>query len=173
MKKVCWKILFTALLFCYLPVLAAIEPFVANGALDQAGIPKDQLLKWSSDTLTTLYTYDFQNVTQTMQNSRSYFTKKGYDEYQTALQISQWLPIIQRKKYDVLPILNDSPTLLSEGVTDNVYTWSVQIPLVLYLRGPYDMSKQAKTVVIKIKRTTLADSPSGLLIDAFEFKSKE
>lgn len=170
MKKVCWKILLSVMLLCYLPTVIAIEPFVANGTVDQAGIAKDQLLKWSSDTLTTLYTYDFQNVTQAIENTRSYFTKKGYAEYQAALQNSQWLPIIQRKKYDVLPILNDTPTLLTEGVVDGAYTWSVQVPLVLYLRGPYDMTKQAKTVSIKIKHTTLADSPSGLLIDGFELK---
>lgn len=158
------------MLFCMPPLVIAIEPQVTSDALDKAGISKDQLIKWSSDIVTTLYTYNFENATQTVQNSRSYFTKKGFTEYQAALQSPQWFPIIERKKYDVLPILSDTPSILSEGVVDGTYTWSVQIPLVLFLRGPFDMTKQSKTVMIKIKRTTLADSPSGLLIDGFELK---
>ena len=171
MKNIHWRAMLTAALLSYHLMGTTSEPFVTSGAIDQPGVSHEQLLKWSSETLISIFTYDFQNASQTIENSRDSFSKYGFEQYQKNIKNSQWLPYIERKKYDVSPILDNNPTIVSEGPESGVYSWTVEVPLVLYLRGPYDMNKQKKMITLKIKRATLSDSSSGLLIE--DFKDRE
>lgn len=157
-------------LFLALSTSHATEALVINSPLNQAGVSPEQLVKWSGDSLVNVYTYNFKNVDQVLLNGHSYFTDKGYKEFQSSLQGSQWLQNIQRKKFDVIPVFDDPGAIVSQGVEQGIYTWTVQMPLVLHLRGPFEMTKQRKTFLVKIKRVELAEYPSGLAIDSFAIK---
>lgn len=158
-------------LFLLLIVTAqAAEPIIIKSPLNQAGVSPEQLVRWSGDCLVNVYTYNFKNVEQVLLNGHSYFTDKGYKEFQSSLQGSQWLQNIQRKKFDVIPVFDDPGTIVSEGLEQGIYTWTVQMPLVLHLRGPFEMTKQRKMFLVKIKRVELAEYPSGLAIDSFSIK---
>lgn len=158
------------LIFSLSPLARAAEPFMANGPLNTAAVSNEQILKWSDETVVNLYTYNFTNVDQVIQGGHPYFTDKGFQEFQKATQGSQWLQMIQRKKFDVLPVLEDTGEIIKQGDVQGNYNWTVQIPMVLHLRGPFDMTKQRKTFVITIKRAALAEYPSGIAIDSFEIK---
>lgn len=163
-------ILFGILLFLTAPLAHSAEPFIINGPLNQAGITPEQLVKWSGDSLINVYTYNFKNVGQILQSGRSYFTDKGYKEFQSSLQGSQWLQNLQRKRFDVIPVFDDPGEIVSQGVEQGIYTWTVRMPLVLHLRGPFEMTKERKVFLIKIKREDLSEYPTGLAIDSFAIK---
>lgn len=170
------RLIGTFLLSIFLGSLTTVgnttEPVIANGPVDQATISSEQVLRWSSETLINLLTFDYKNITQAIQNSHSYFTEQGFQAYQTVLQKNSWIQTLQRKKYDVLPVLDDPAVLIKEGLEQGVYSWTIQVPLMLHFRGPFDMTKQRTTIEIAVKRSPLAEFTNGLAIDNFTMESK-
>lgn len=164
----------SSLLFCILFIAKAVyaEPIIATGPLDQPGISAEQILSWSSTTVVNLFTFDFKNVTQSIENGHLYFTNEGFETYKTALREVTWMQTMQRKKIDVLPVLNNPAVILKQGAEQGIYAWTVQVPLMLHFRGPFDMTKQHQTVTITLKRAPLAEFSSGIAIDALSIMEK-
>lgn len=147
------------------------QPMVhASGELNQASLNSNQVIKWSSYAIMDAYTFDFRTLDQVLQNLHANFSDKGYQEFKTALESSNLSSQVLTKKLGVAAVLDGSVNIVKEGVENNVYTWSVEVPVVLYLRGPYDMTKQKKVATITVKRAALSDYSNGLVIDSFTTK---
>ncbi|ODN43851.1 type IVB secretion system apparatus protein IcmL/DotI [Piscirickettsia litoralis] len=92
------------------------------------------VISWLSDNIPNINTLDFLNYRSEIQQKRKYFTKYGWEQYLKAFK-----PIVEKvrdNKYIVRAVLSDVPVVTQKGKIDGVYSWRLQIPLLItYQKG--------------------------------------
>lgn len=131
--------------------------------LDEPNVTPTSLVNWVTQAVTSAYTLDFYNYQNNIDNLKQYFTINGYDNYLTALKQSGSLQKIIDDKLIVSAVAINSAIVLQEGPIDDVYSWTVQIPLLLNYQGASTVSTQ-KTIVanILVNRVPTDLAPKGI-----------
>jgi intracellular multiplication protein IcmL len=134
------------------------------------------LLEWASEAAVNVYTFNFVNYRNALQDARSYFTRTGYLNFMTALKASNNLIAVQSRKLLVSAQIeaNGTSMILRSTKTDDSfringrYAWQVQIPMLLtYESGGTDKFLQHIMLTMVITRMSPLESSSGLGIDSF------
>ncbi|MFI4937713.1 MAG: DotI/IcmL family type IV secretion protein [Candidatus Berkiellales bacterium] len=135
-------------------------------SLEQSNMSSDEIQKLATDNLLKIYSYNFLNYEQVLKNIRSLFTQDGYDSYMKALDESKNLDIIKSDKLKVSSVLGGETSVLKEGVVGGIYTWEVQVPLLVSYKSPTKKTEQQMNVVVEMVREHLDKAPKGVLIHA-------
>ncbi len=134
------------------------------------------LLEWASEAAVNVYTFNFVNYREALQDAREYFTRSGYQNFMAALKDSNNLNAVQARKLLVSAQVeaNGTSMILRSSKTEDSfringkYTWQVQIPMLLtYESGGTDKFLQHIMLTMTITRMSPLDSSSGLGIDSF------
>jgi len=131
--------------------------------LDEPNVTPSSLVKWATQAATSAYTLDFFNYQDNIDALEDYFTVDGYQQYLSALDWSGALDRIVKDKLISSAVAIDTAIILSEGVQRGVYTWRIQIPLLLTYQGASTRSTQrtvAVTMLVTRMDTSLA--PKGI-----------
>ncbi len=96
---------------------------------------------WATTAIETINTYSYENYQNSLQNSQQYFTAIGWEQYLNALQASNNIETVNTKKMKVVTKAVDLPTVLSQGLSNDIYHWTLAIPIKSsYQMPPYDGS---------------------------------
>lgn len=131
--------------------------------LTEPNVTPTSLVNWVTQAVTSAYTLDFYNYQDNIDSLKQYFTFDGYDNYLTALNNSGTLKKIITDKLIVSAVAINTAVILQEGMMNNIYSWKVQIPLLLNYQGASTTSTQ-KTVVVNvlINRVPTDLAPKGI-----------
>src|SRR3990167_9585512 len=108
--------------------------------LDQPNLSDSAVLQWVSTAVTSLYTYDFLNC----------------------LEQSRNLEAVQDKKLTVQAVPAGAPIILSENNINGIYTWQVQLPILVTYQSLSEEFNQNLLVTIVIQRLSTLDSEYGI-----------
>ena len=106
-----------------------------------------EVLAWVNQTMPLLFQVDFLNYRRQYMFLRSYFTDYGWMQFIQA--ITPTMKMITSEKYTVSAKPADVPAITSQGVTNGIYSWQVQVPLtMIYALGPQENQKQITYTII-------------------------
>lgn len=136
--------------------------------LQKANMPNNDVLVWANQAAISVFTYSYANYQEALQNSSTYFTPEGWQNFMIAYHQSNDLSKIIDKKIEVSAVATGAPTLLEEGQFNNAYAWKIQIPVLVNYQGPKNIiSQQHLLVTLLITRTPETVNPNGLGIVQF------
>jgi intracellular multiplication protein IcmL len=135
--------------------------------MDQPNLSDHSLLLWVENAVTSLYTFDFLNFRQTFQSDSQYFTKAGWSAYLDQLQASRNMDAVQSKKLTVRAVPSGAPVILSQANIDGVYSWRVQIPILVTYESLSETFNQSLLVTLVIRRLSTLSSKYGIGISQF------
>lgn len=131
--------------------------------LTEPNVTPTSLINWVTLAVTSSYTLDFYGYEQSLNELKQYFTLDGYQNFITSLNESGSLKKIIKDKLVVTAVPINTAIVLQEGIMDNVYTWKIQIPLLVNYQGASTTStKKTIAVSVLVIRVPTNQAPKGI-----------
>lgn len=99
-------------------------------AAQENPVMSDQaVIAWVNTVVPQIFSLDFLNYNSQLNQSHQFFTDYGWTQFSQAFQptINQ----IISQQYVTKAAPSDVPVIVAKGVVEGVYTWRVQIPLMV------------------------------------------
>ncbi len=111
--------------------------------LDQRHASDEDVLKWTMDAVTRLYTFDLANHRRQFQAAQRVMTPIGWDGYQRALRESGNFVAVVENKYVTTAAPSGPARILSQGLMADSFgnvrwSWTIEVPILV----TYQSSKQ-------------------------------
>lgn len=141
--------------------------------LKESNVQPAALIEWAVEAATAAYTFNFVNYRKAFQDARSYFTKKGYDNFIQALKDSNNMIAVKDRKLVVSARINGEASILKDSNSDpnfrteGAYTWQVEVPMILTYESATEKFVQNIILTMVITRVSMLESIEGLGIDSF------
>lgn len=136
-------------------------------ALNEPNQSDSAVLQWANQAAIAAYTYNFVNYRSELQASSGFFTAEGWDQFLTALQQSNNLDAVKAKKLIVSAVATRAPIILQKGILNGLYSWRVQMPILVTYQSASEFSQQNNVVTMLITRVSTLNSPRGIGIAQF------
>lgn len=125
------------------------------------------VLQWANQAAIAAFTYNFVNYRDELQSSSGFFTADGWSQFLNALQQSNNLDAVKAKKLIVSAVATRAPIILQKGLLNGVYSWRVQMPILVTYQSASEFSQQNNVVTMLITRVSTLNSPRGIGISQF------
>jgi intracellular multiplication protein IcmL len=147
---------------------------LARVPLRLPNLEPNALLTWATEAIISSYTLNFLNYRVVLQNSRSYFTRNGYENFLNALKVSGNMDAVKRKKMVVYARIVGTPTIIRDSTSDpsfrinGAYTWQIEFPMALIYENsnPEDRIIQNSKVTLLVRRLSTIEAEHGVGIDS-------
>ncbi|MDQ5884425.1 MAG: intracellular multiplication protein IcmL [Pseudomonadota bacterium] len=123
--------------------------------------------QWANIAVVDTYTFDFVNYEKSLEQVSQYFTDNGWYTFLRSLNDSNNLPTVIRKKLVVSAVAIKPPSILMKGILNGVYSWRIQIPMLVTYQSASDFIQQSLVVTLLVSRISTLENPKGLGIDQF------
>ncbi len=130
-------------------------------------LTQSAILTWAGKAATDAFTFDFVNFRQQLQNAAQAFTPDGWRSFLKALEDSRNLEAVRQKKLIVNAALQGAPVMLTEGVVNGVYSWRIEMPIVVAYRSANEVQRQNLLVNMTVSRVPTLEFPEGVGITQF------
>ncbi|KTD32756.1 protein IcmL (DotI) [Legionella nautarum] len=135
--------------------------------LDEPNQSDSAVLQWANQAAIAAFTYNFVNYRDELQASSGFFTADGWTQFLNALQQSNNLDAVKAKKLIVSAVATRAPIILQKGLLNGVYSWRVQMPILVTYQSASEFSQQNNVVTMLITRVSTLNSPRGIGIAQF------
>ncbi|PCI37975.1 MAG: hypothetical protein COB50_02995 [Thiotrichales bacterium] len=124
--------------------------------VQKAYFKNKQIVAWVSNSVSKIFALDFLNYRQSLNSSKELFTNYGWGQFVKAFQPE--LNKIINNKMVSHAVPSNVPTITKQGVTNNLYSWQVRIPMTLYFQKGNVEKQQRITWQVLIQRRNNPDS---------------
>ncbi|KTD50904.1 DotI/IcmL/TraM family protein [Legionella quateirensis] len=138
-----------------------------NDDLTKANQSDVAVLVWANEAAVSAFSYNFQNQKTQLQHLSSFFTEQGYSLFLKSLKESGNEKVVQSKKLIVSAVATRAPVILQKGLLDGVYSWRVQIPLLITYQSRSEYVQQNSMVTMLIVRAPSLNLPRGIGVSQF------
>ncbi|MBA2651240.1 MAG: type IVB secretion system apparatus protein IcmL/DotI [Tatlockia sp.] len=135
--------------------------------LDEPNQSDSAVLQWANQAAIAAFTYNFVNYRDELQSSSGFFTADGWTQFLNALQQSNNLDAVKAKKLIVSAVSTRAPIILQKGLLNGVYSWRVQMPILVTYQSASEFSQSNNVVTMLINRVSTLNSPRGIGISQF------
>lgn len=125
------------------------------------------VLQWANQAAIAAFTYNFVNYREELQSASGFFTASGWQQFLDALQQSNNLDAVKAKKLIVSAVATRAPIILQKGLLNGVYSWRVQMPILVTYQSASEFDQQNNVVTMLITRVSTLNSPRGIGIAQF------
>lgn len=129
--------------------------------LDQPNLNEANVLQWASKALMSVYSFDFVHYQETFQNSRQYFTDRGWQAFMDALRNAKTIETVKDRKLIVSAVLNGAPIISNQYILRGRYTWEARVPILVSYQGTESYSDNL-IATLKIQRVSTLDNKYGI-----------
>ncbi len=133
--------------------------------LEEPYINQQKLMLWSAQAATDIMTFGFSDVNERFSESKKLFTARGWTVFNEAFVSSDLLKNVLNLRQVLTAVPLTEPSMISEGVEKGVYTWIVEVPVLLTVRAGERKQTATKKVRMWIIRMPTTEKPDGIGID--------
>ena len=114
-----------------------------------------------------LNSFDYVNWRRTLSTALDqYFTPAGRSRYTQAFEKSGILEKVRKNYYTLTAVSSGYPVLLNEGVVDNRYQWTIQVPIIVYYRTNTEVLPESRVLTMTLVSVDPSPlNPNGIAID--------
>jgi len=102
------------------------------------------------------------NYRKNLSDASIYFTSRGWQTYLDALSISQEMREIITRRYTSSAVPTGTPTITDQGLINGVYSWKVQVPIMIKRVAGLEERRVAQVVDLMIVREPVNNNPQGI-----------
>lgn len=147
------------------PIAVAEKP---NGEVEQIiTIPYahqsfKNLTSWVKDSITAIYTFDFNNFDKRVADAEYYFTRNGYSTYLNALELSGIKKDVLEKQIIVSIVPVGEPIMINSGMFGDTEFWRFRVPVMIAYLGGKNNINTKYTVEMLVLRVPSHENHKGL-----------
>jgi len=131
--------------------------------LTEPNVTPSSLIKWATMAATSAYTIDFFHYKDNIEALREYFTIDGFKDYQKSLDVNNTITKIVKEGLIVSAVATGTAVILEEGLMNDIYTWKIQVPLLLNYQGASTTSTtKSIAVALLVTRVPTDKAPKGI-----------
>lgn len=131
--------------------------------IDEPNVTSSSLINWITQAATSVHTIDFFNYQNNIDAMKEYFTVAGYSDFVQGLNDNGTLKKIIGEKLIVSAVATNTAVILQEGPINGIYSWRIQVPLLITYQGASTTStKQSVAVSILVTRVPTNLAPKGI-----------
>lgn len=135
--------------------------------LNQPYLTTADLSQWTSETLPSLFAYDFVNYANQLQNNAQFFTDDGWKKFLDQINIYASSNLVQNSKMFLNPAAAGAPFVLNQGLLNGRYAWWIQMPINVTFITATKSYTQPLVVQALIVRISTLNNLYGVAIDNF------
>lgn len=120
-------------------------------------LPDKALITWSTNAALSTFNYDALSYKTQLDNLQPIFTKKGWDNFNTALMQSGNLKTVIDNKLVASAYKNGDARIISFKQADNTPSWVIKIPTVVTYSSEYIAIDQSLETFVSIIQTSTGD----------------
>lgn len=122
------------------------------------------VVKFTRDGITEAFTLSFSNYRSEMEESRSKFTDKGFQNFLSEMENAGFLNLIKKKLMN-LNGTSGTGVIVRKEVVNGVFTWKLEVPLNLKFSGQTSsLPPQDFIAIVTISRVSTSQSSEGIAI---------
>lgn len=133
--------------------------------LSQPNLSNPALLSWAAQSVSETMTFGFHDFRRRLQESSRHFTRRGWSSFVRALEESGMIEAVEGRRQVITAAPRAAPTILSEGLLNGVYTWQVELPMMI----TYELGQEKRSVSMNVRtmivRVPKLESPNGVGIE--------
>ena len=135
-------------------------------SLDQPSLSLSTLSNWVGNVALQTHTFDFNNISDSISESRQYFTQNGYTNYLEA--IAGFRDDIVRNQLIVSCIVKEAPVIQQNFVSDGKYYWIVEVPIILtFSSAAVSAKREDRMLRLIVNRVDTNVNPYGVSVSRF------
>lgn len=135
--------------------------------LDQPNLSNPALMSWVAQAATETMTFGFNDYRRRLQESSRNFTRSGWENFTKAIQEAKLIETVEANQQVVSAAPRGAPILISEGLVNGRYQWTVQLPLTLSFQSGSKTQIENYLLRIVIVRRPRLESSSGIGIESW------
>lgn len=133
------------------------DPYITDGAL----------VAWVADTSKRVLSLSFSDFRQRLQDVAYNFTPNGWETFSKALKEARILELIEERKMVTEMTIEAAPEIIKKGEDKGVYTWILQMPVVLTFKGEQAPQALKGNLRVQVSRVSTLQHPKGVGFDQF------
>lgn len=133
--------------------------------LNQPNLSSPALMSWVAQASTEVMTFGFNDYRRRLQESSRNFTRRGWESFTQALQRSRIIEMVEANQQVLSAAPRGAPVLLSEGLVNGRYQWTVQLPLIVTYVSGSQQRQDRLLVTVVIVRVPRLESANGVGIE--------
>lgn len=130
--------------------------------LSQPNQSEASVKQWANQAAIAVFSYNFVNYREELEASSVYFTADGWKQFLNSITQSNILVAVKAKKLVVSAVATAAPIILDKGLLNGVYSWRVQMPLLITYQSPSEFQETKDMVTMLITRVSTLNSPRGI-----------
>lgn len=134
-------------------------------ALNEPNLSTPALMSWVAQASTEVMTFGFHDYRRRLQESSRNFTEIGWLSFTTALERSRIIEMVEANQQVVTAAPRSAPILVQEGVVNQRYQWTVELPLTVTYQAGSKTRSDNLLVRIVVVRVPKLESPNGVGIE--------
>lgn len=133
--------------------------------LTEPYLSSPDMLQWVSNTLQTVFVFDFLNYNDQLKSYAQYFTKNGFKVFQNQLNNYANYNNVQNYKLFINGVAAGAPIILNRDIVQGRYGWWVQMPITINSVSYNRSNAQTVTLQVLVVRVSTMDNLNGVAID--------
>jgi intracellular multiplication protein IcmL len=139
--------------------------------LNEPNLADSAVLQWANQAAITAFTYDFVNYNEQLLATYDFFTAEGWIQFVEAVRASNSVEVVQEKKLIVSAVAMKPPIILQKGVVNGVYSWKIQMPLLITYRSASEVLPEKNVLTMLVTRVPPTESYKGIGIAQFTIEA--
>jgi intracellular multiplication protein IcmL len=131
-------------------------------ALNEPNMNDAAIISWAARASSDVMTFGFHDYQRRLQESSSYFTRRGWQSFTEALDRSRVMEGVEKAQQVVTATPKSAPVIAQQGLVDGIYRWVVELPLIVTYQSGTSQQTDTINVQLVIVRVSTLDSASGV-----------
>ena len=133
--------------------------------LDHPVMSDSDLILWTVSSVCAVFAVNFKDYRTQLNKASEHFTDRGWVAYAVAFKTVGNFDRIKQSRLIGSAVPEKAPLINSQGVVGDVYTYKVEVPLVVSYENDNVTNAQRLIVSVVVIRTIAPDHPDGIAID--------
>lgn len=134
--------------------------------LNEAFRTDADVIAWAAGAAQNTMRFGYNDYRQRLQQASANFTSTGWESFTKALKDGRYMEALEARKLVVSMEIEAAPEIKKKGVAENgVYTWYVQIPIIIKFDGNDPPMAIHAMLILQIVRVSTLQNPDGISIE--------
>ena len=130
--------------------------------LNEPNLNDSALIAWASRAAVDVMTFGFHDYQRRLQEASTYFTRRGWQSFTTALEASRIMETVEKSQQVVTATPKSAPVIIQQGLVNGVYRWIIEMPLIVTYQSGTARQSDTMNIRLTIVRVSTLDSPNGV-----------
>lgn len=124
-----------------------------------------EVIAWASGKAQEVMRFGYNDFRQRLQASSINFTASGWESFTKAMKEARILEAVEARKLTVSMEIEAAPEVRNAFESDGVYTWYLQIPIIIKFDGNETLQPMRANLVLQVVRVSTLQNPEGISIE--------